>query len=448
MEALHSTKSSVIHRDLRHAPPVAARAEGVRVWDASGKRYLDATSGGVAVSCLGYGNSEVKDAIVAQLRDCAYIHSSFFTTVATEELAEFLTTRAPGDLSSVCFVGSGSEATDTALKMARQYFLEIGRPERRKIIARRQSYHGATIGALSVGGNKKRRGFYEPYLFDVDFVEPCYAYRGRHEGESVEDFGLRVANTLEAAILRAGPETVAAFIAEPVVGATLGCVPAVPGYLRRIREICDRYGVLLILDEVMCGMGRTGYLFTCEEDEVVPDLLTAAKGLGGGFQPIGVVFARHSIVEAIAAGSGALMHGYTYMGHAAACAGSLAVQRIIDRDRLLAQVRERGVALRTRLDETFGQHPLVGDIRGRGLFLGLEFVADRATKASLDPEMGYCKRLKQAALSNGLMVYALGGTIDGVRGDHVVLSPAFTVSCAEIDEIVDRLATSIEDATP
>ncbi|WP_026380817.1 aspartate aminotransferase family protein [Afifella pfennigii] len=438
--------SAVLHRGLARTPPVAVEAKGLWVREASGKAYLDAVSGGAAVSAIGHGDPRLAAAIAAQLEKLAYAHTSFFTSEPAEELAEHLIAKAPAGLSKVLYASGGSEAVEAALKLARQYWLERGRPEKARVIARRQSYHGATLGALSVGGNLPRREAYAPMLFDVTLIEPCYAYRLRRPGESDREYGLRAASELELAILAAGPENVAAFIAEPVVGATLGCAPAVEGYLKRIRQICDRYEVLLILDEVMCGMGRTGYAYACEEDGVAPDLIALAKGLGGGYQPIGAVLVHERIAEAIAAGSGALRHGFTYMGHPVACAAALQVQKIIAEEGLVARARELGARLRRGLEAAFGQHPHVGDIRGRGLFLGLELVADRDSKAPFDPELALHARLKAKAMENGLMVYPSGGTIDGRSGDHVLLAPAYTARETEIEEIVARLEASL-DAT-
>jgi hypothetical protein len=346
---------------------------------------------------------------------------------------------APGDLDKVYFVSGGSEAIEAAVKLARQYFVESGEPQRTRLIARRQSYHGNTLGALSLGGNMWRRQPFAPILLESHHIAPCYAYRERHDDESDEAYGRRAADALEAKLLELGPETVAAFALETVVGATAGAVPPAPGYLRRVREICDRHGVLLIFDEVMCGMGRTGHLFACAEDGVTPDMLCVAKGLGGGYQPIGAVLVTGSIYDSIAGGSGFFQHGHTYMGHALACAAALAVQHAIRDDDLLANVRERGAALRTALEERFGNHHHIGDIRGRGLFLGLELVAERASKRPFDPALGLHIRIKRRAMAEGLICYPGGGTIDGKRGTHILLAPPFIIDGAQVTEIVDKL---------
>tara|TARA_E500000318_G_scaffold45484_3_gene43009 strand:- start:155 stop:1483 length:1329 start_codon:yes stop_codon:yes gene_type:complete len=435
----------VFHRSAVATYPVATSGEGVYIKDTTGKSYLDA-SGGAAVSCLGHSDKRVIDAIKAQLDEIPFAHSGFFSNEPMERLADHLIARAPGDLDRVYFVSGGSEAVEAALKMARQYFMEIGQPERHKIIARKQSYHGNTLGALAVGGNEWRREQFRPLLIDITHVSPCYAYRGRQDDESEETYGQRVADELEAAIQEHGPETVAAFVCEPVVGATLGAVPPVPGYLKRIREICDRHGILLIFDEVMCGMGRTGYLFACEEDGVAPDLLTIAKGLGAGYQPIGATLVSKKIFEAIRDGSGFFQHGHTYMGHPAACAGALAVQHVIEDDGLLDKVRVMGEKLKTALEERFGNHPHVGDIRGRGLFIGIELVEDRASKQSFDPDLKLHAKVKANAMANGLMCYPMGGTIDGRVGDHVLLAPPFIIDDSHVAEIVEKLGAAVESA--
>jgi adenosylmethionine-8-amino-7-oxononanoate aminotransferase len=437
--------SNVIHRSLRSTPLTAASAQGVTITDSEGRRYLDA-SGGAAVSCLGHGHPDVLAAMHAQLDRLAYAHTSFFTSEVSEALASHLAQQAPPGLDQVYFVSGGSEAVEAALKLARQYFVEIGQPQRTQFVARRQSYHGNTLGALAVGGNEWRRQQFAPLLIDVGRVSPCYEYRDRREGESQPAYTQRLLEELDAEFLRIGPERVIAFVAEPVVGATLGAVPPTPGYLSGVRALCDRYGILFIADEVMCGMGRTGSLYAVEPDGVVPDLITVAKGLGGGYQPIGAVLAHSRIVEPIRRGSGLFQHGHTYIGHPMAAAAALAVQQVIQRDNLLEAVRERGAYLRRALGEKLGRHPHVGDIRGRGLFMGVELVQDRASKSPFDPVHKLHARIKSQAMANGLLVYPMGGTIDGRVGDHVLLAPPFIVTEAELDQVVERLAQSIDQA--
>ena len=435
----------IIHRSLRETPPVAASASGIRVSDREGRTYIDA-SGGAAVSCLGHGHPDVLAAMHAQIDRIAYSHTSFFTTDAAEELAEMLVAGAPSGIAHVFMVSGGSEAMEAALKLARQYFVEKGEPERSRFIARRQSYHGNTLGALAVGGNAARRKLYAPLLIDVAHVSPCYEYRDREAHETPERYSERLARELEAEIESIGARHVIAFVAETVVGATLGAVPPTPGYFKRVREICDRHGILLILDEVMCGMGRTGTLHACEQEGVAPDLMAIAKGLGGGYQPIGAVLASKKIVETIREGSGVFRHGHTYVGHAVAAAAALAVQRVIRRDGLLARVRENGAYFAGRLCEALGSHPHVGDIRGRGLFAGIELVEDRGSKRPFAAELRLHAKIKAEAMRRGLMVYPMGGTIDGERGDHVLVAPAFIATREDLDAIVERLAMSIEAA--
>jgi adenosylmethionine-8-amino-7-oxononanoate aminotransferase len=435
----------ILHRSPNAVMPVAVSGSGVEIIDSGGRRYLDA-SGGAAVSCLGHGHPDVLAAMRRQLDSIAYAHTSFFTTEVAERLADRLIENAPPGLSHVYLVSGGSEAIEAALKMARQFCVEIGQPERRHVIARRQSYHGNTLGALAVGGNAWRRAQFEPLLIQTHHIDPCYAYRMQREGESDANYAVRSAQALEDKILEIGADRVIAFVAETVVGATSGAVPPVGDYFKRIRAICDRYGVLLILDEVMCGMGRTGTLHACEQEDVAPDLMAVAKGLGGGYQPIGAVMLTQQIAEAFTKGSGAFQHGHTYMGHPMAAAAALAVQEVIRRDGLLANVVEMGARLEGRLEERFGQHPFVGDIRGRGLFWALELVSDRASKRPFDPAAKLHGRVKREAMAVGLMVYPTGGTIDGVQGDHILLAPPFIVEAAQVDEIVDRLGLALDAA--
>ncbi|MYM25568.1 aspartate aminotransferase family protein [Duganella sp. FT135W] len=431
--------SHIIHRNLHQPPPVAVRASGITVTDSSGREYIDA-SGGAAVSSLGHAHPEVLAAMHAQIDRNAYAHTAFFTCEAAEQLAARLAADAPGDLDHVYLVSGGSEAMETALKLARQYWLEEGQPQRSVFIARRQSYHGNTLGALAVGGNEWRRAPFAPLLVDVPRVSPCYEYRERTDGQSTADYTAALLRELEHAILAAGPENVIGFVAETVVGATAGAVPPTPGYFRGVRKLCDQYGLLLILDEVMCGMGRCGTLYAFEQEGVLPDLVVLGKGLGAGYQPIGAVLARQHIVQRLRDGSGAFQHGHTYMGHPVAAAAALAVQNVIRRDNLLGAVIVRGAALRRMLRDAFGEHPHVGDIRGRGLLIGLELVKDRDSKAPFDPMRRLHAAIKEEAMARGLMVYPMGGTIDGRRGDHVLLAPPFIASEAQLAEITSRLA--------
>ena len=435
--------SHVLHRNLNQEYPTAVKGDGPYIVDREGRRYLDA-SGGAAVSCLGHSDEAVAQAIKDQVSQLAYAHTSFFTSDPMEQLADFLIERAPAGLDAVYFVSGGSEAVEAALKLARQYFVEIGQPQRKHLIARRQSYHGNTLGALATGGNAWRRQQFEPLLINVSHVSPCYAYRDQQPDETPEAMGIRLAAELEAEILRLGAENVMAFVAEPVVGATLGAVTAVPGYFKRIREVCDRYGVLLILDEVMCGMGRTGSLFAAEQEGVTADLITIAKGLGAGYQPIGATLVSQRIRDAIANGSGFFQHGHTYIGHATACAAALAVQQTIEARDLLTRVNVLGEGLKARLNERFAHHPHVGDIRGRGLFQGLELVADRDSRKPFDASLKLHARLKKAAMAEGLMCYPMGGTLDGRQGDHILLAPPFILQESHLDEITAKLGRAID----
>jgi adenosylmethionine-8-amino-7-oxononanoate aminotransferase len=439
------TRSRILHRDPRWALPRAVGGEGPWLIDREGKRYFDA-SGGAAVSCLGHGHPEVIAAIKGQIDRLAYAHTGFFTTEPAEALADFLVERAPPELGRVYFVSGGSEANETAMKLARQYHYERGETDRRHFIARRQSYHGNTIAALSIGGNPGRRAVYEPILLPAHHIAPCYAYRGLADGETEEAYGRRVADELEAEIEALGPGTVAAFVAETVVGATLGAVPPVPGYFKRIREICDRHGVLLILDEVMSGMGRTGTLYAFEQDGIVPDIVTFAKGLGGGYQPIGAVLMRETVHDTIIGGSGAFQHGFTYIGHATACAAALAVQQVIESQELHARCRSMGELLRAGLEARLGQHPHIGDIRGRGLFLGIELVEDRETRRPFAPERKLFARIKRQAFGLGLICYPNGGTVDGRSGDHILLAPPFILEEGHVDLITGGIAQAIDRA--
>ena len=437
--------SHIFARHTRQQPPTVTGGQGCYLVDSTGKRYLDA-SGGAAVSCLGHGDAQVIQAIKDQLDRIAFAHTGFFTSEPAEALADLLIANAPAGLDRVYLVSGGSEATEAAIKLARQYWVEKGQPQRGRLIARKQSYHGNTIGALSAGGNEWRRSQFGPLLLDVSHIDPCYDYRLRAEGESLEAYGQRAAQALEDEILRLGPDTVMAFMAEPVVGATAGALAPAPGYFKRIREICDRYGVLLILDEVMCGMGRTGTLFACEQDGIAPDIACIAKGLGAGYQPIGAMLCTAEIYDAIAQGSGFFQHGHTYIGHPTAAAGGLAVVRALLERGLVARAAEQGEKLQARLTDRFGQHPHVGDIRGRGLFRGIELVADRETKAPFDPSRGVAAKIKKAAFEGGLICYPMAGTIDGRQGDHVLLAPPFIIEDGQLDELTDKLAAAIDAA--
>lgn len=435
--------SHVFPRNSKAPPPMVARGQGVYLYDQAGKAYLNC--GDAAVSCLGHGDPHVADAMRAQLENVAFAHTGYFTSEPAERLADKLIAVAPEGLDRVYFVSGGSEAMEAAMKLARQYFIETGEPQRTKVIARRQSYHGNTLGALAAGGNAARRAPFSPLLMEVSHVSPCYAYREQTDGETDDQYVDRLIIELEEEIRRLGPETVMAFVAEPVVGATLGAVPPVGTYFEKVRALCDAHGILLILDEVMCGMGRTGRLFASEHYGVAPDICAIAKGLGAGYQPIGAMLCSAEIHDAIEGGSGFFQHGHTYLGHPIACAAALAVlERLLD-DQVLARVQPIGEALQAALTDRFGQNPHVGDIRGEGLFRAIELVQSRETKHPFDPADKIHAKLKSAAFEAGLICYPMGGTIDGVSGDHVLMSPPFVISESEVDELVDKLDTALQE---
>jgi len=440
------SKSRVLHRSLRETPPKAVGGEGVWLIGEDGRRILDA-SGGAAVSCLGHQHPRVLEAMSRQASKLAYAHTSFFSSEPAEALADKLVGHEPGGLGYAYLVSGGSEAIEAAIKLARQYFIEAGQPQRQRFIARRQSYHGNTLGALAAGGNAWRREPYAPLLSSAfSHVTPAFAYHEKRDSESEADFVARLAAELEAEFQRLGPENVAAFIAEPVVGATAGCVPAPEGYFRAVREICDRHDALLILDEVMCGMGRTGTRHAWEQEGIAPDIQAIAKGLGGGYQPIGAMLAGARIVDVIRDGSGAFQHGHTYLAHPLACAAALEVQQVIDDEQLLDRVKDLGRHLERRLTERFGNHRHVGDIRGRGLFQAIELVADRATRTPFDPALKLNQRIKAMAFEGGLGCYPAGGCMDGRSGDHVLLAPPYIATPDDIDMIVDRLGQAVDSA--
>ena len=437
--------SQIFHKLTGSLPPVAAYAKGVYVYDDQNREYIDAC-GGAAVSCLGYNHPAIIKSIQKQAEQLAYVHSSFFTSYPAETLAEKLVSIAPEGLNRVVLMSGGSEGMETSFKLARQYFYERGEHERRFFISRKQSYHGATFGALSVGQHFRRRRPFLPLLSASNAVSACNPYRYQKPDETEQEYGLRVANELEDKLKELGPENVIAFVAETVGGATAGVLPPVKGYFKRIREICDEYGILLILDEVMCGSGRTGSFFACTQEDIVPDILTLAKGLGAGYQPIAATLCADSIFSTVDEGSGALIHSFTYMGHTLASAAAVAVIETVEKDNLLSNVQKMGNYLITQLRNSLSSHRYVGDVRGRGLFIGVEFVADKESKEGLDPELKYHSVFKKTCFQNGLMVYPSPGTIDGIVGDHVLLAPHYTIDESIADKIVDRIASSIDQS--
>ena len=435
--------SNVFPRQITNPPIKAVSSDGCYIIDENGKQYFDG-SGGAAVSCLGHGDPDVIKAVQDQTSKMAFAHTGFFSSDPAEELAELLIDNAPGELDRVYFVSGGSEAIEAAIKLARQFHIENGEPSRHHIIARKQSYHGNTLGALAAGGNKWRRNQFEPILIDASHISPCYEYVDKLKEETSFDYGQRVAQELEDEILRLGTDKVMAFIVEPVVGATMGAVPAVPGYFKKVRNICDKYGVLLILDEVMCGMGRTGHLFASDFDEIAPDILCIAKGLGAGYQPIGAMLCSKNIYNRLGKGSGFFQHGHTYMGHPVACAAALAVLKAILNRKLLSSIKSKSNQLFNCLETQLGHHPNIGDIRGRGLFIGIEIVKNIETKKPFDPNLKVAASIKHAAFEAGLICYPMSGTRDGKWGDHILLAPPFIINENQIIELVNKLSISIE----
>jgi adenosylmethionine-8-amino-7-oxononanoate aminotransferase len=435
---------SVFYRSPGFQYPLGMRSEGVYLYDSNGKQYLDG-SGGAAVSCLGHGNAEVIEAIREQVGTLAFAHTAFFTNEPQEALAARVAERFGEPGAKVYFSAGGSEANETAIKMAKNYWMAKGRPSKSVFISRNQSFHGNTLGALSLSGSPGRRAIYQSIITDWPKIDPCFAYRFQLEDESAAEYAERSANSLEQAIIAAGPENVAAFFAETVSGATLGAAPAVPGYFVRIREICDRYEVLLALDEVMCGSGRTGTYFAFEQEDVLPDIVTLAKGLGGGYQPLGATVCRDFIHHGIVEAHKEFSHGHTYIGHATACAAGVAVQSVLDKENLLENVLARGEQLRQSLQSTFEQHPHVGDVRGRGLFVAIEFVKDKASKQPPPIELGLPAWLKNRAMEEGLICYPGGGTVDGKNGVHILLAPPFIYTEANVEELVAKLVVILGD---
>ena len=437
--------SFLLHRSLHERPLVPISASKHMIYLQNGQSILDAC-GGAAVANIGYGNSEVLDAISAQASCVSYIHTMLYTTPVAEELANLIVKDSPGGLSKAYFVGSGSEAMDSAMKLARQYFFEQGEVQRTHFIARRQSYHGNTIGSMSLSSNLGRLVPYKPIrLPNVSLVSPCYPYQYQREEESETDYVERLAHELEAEFQRVGPANVIAFVLEPIVGATSGCNTDVPGYLTAMKTICQKYGALLIMDEVMCGMGRSGTMFAWEHEGVAGDIVTIGKGLSGGYANIaGILIASH-IIDVLDAGTGSFNHGHTYQAHPPSCAAALAVQKIVQREKLVSRCKEMGEELHRMLQEALGEEKYIGDIRRRGLFYAIEFVRDRKIKESFDPGAKVGPRVQMRALDLGVAIYPGTGTVDGVVGDHVLLAPPFTITIEEIKHIVRTLATAYRD---
>jgi len=423
-----------------NAQPIVDYGRGSYVFDKTGKRYIDG-SGGPAVYCLGHANKEVNDAIKAQLDRIAHGYRGNFTSDPLEELQSVIAECCGRGFNNMLFVTGGSEAVESCLKLALQYQQAIGENKRVRFIARHRSWHGNTLGALAVSGFSQRRDLYEGALTPASFVSAANAYRPP-DGVAPEQLVAVLAAELDREIDAAGAQNVCAFIFEPVVGAAAGAVPAPPGYASAIREVCDHHGVLVIADEVMCGAGRTGTWRALEHDAVEPDIMAVAKGLGGGYIPLGAAIFHDRIAEPINREHGGPMSGHTFSGHTTACAGALAVQKIVARDGLLERIRNKGPWLMAALSDELGDHPHVGNIRGRGYFIGVEFVADRATREPFDPAQMVFAQIRDAAFANGLICYPVGGNVDGVRGDHAILAPPYNASDSELAEIVEKFVTT------
>ncbi|KAL7949185.1 pyridoxal phosphate-dependent transferase [Trichoderma barbatum] len=451
-EAVDANTSAVLHRDLKQVPFRVISSSGFYLQFDDGRRILDAT-GGAAVSCIGHGDLRVIDAITAQAKTLDYCHTMFYSCPSAEDLCKQLITSTNGQMAKAFIVSSGSEAMEAAMKLCRQYFIELSIPEpsRTHFIARRESYHGTTLGALSVGCHLGRRAIYEPILMkNISHVSPCNAYRNKMGNESIAEYVARLAKELDDEFQRVGSQNVCAFIAEPVVGAALGCIPAVEGYFKAMKAVCDKYGALLVLDEVMCGMGRTGTMHAWEQEGVVPDIQTIGKGLGGGYAPIAGLLVGHRVIKTLENGSGRFSHGQTYQAHPISCAAAAEVHRIMQSEDLVHNASRMGKYLGSLLKQKLGHHRYVGDIRGRGLFWGIEFIKDKDSKAPFDRELDIAMLVHQKGLglteSNGILLYPGSGTVDGKLGDHILIAPPYNVTTGHVDLIVNLAVTAIEAA--
>jgi adenosylmethionine-8-amino-7-oxononanoate aminotransferase len=440
---IDAAESRLIYRDLQKVYPTIVRGEGVYVYDADGKRYLDGSGGSSAVTAIGHGVPEVVAAIARQAATLAYAPTHAFATEAAEECARLIVEGfAPEGLERVWFVSGGSEATENALKIALQYQRERGKGSKHLVIGRWQSFHGATLATLAVGGNAGRRRPYSASLPAAEHIPPCFPYRC-WQGKGCPPCDLSCADHLERVIRQVGPENVAAFIAEPVVGATLGAVAASPGYFERIREICDRYDVLFIADEVMTGFGRTGKNFGIEHWGVTPDLIACAKGISGGYAPLGAVIVRPEIVGEVRGRGHSLVIGHTSGANPLSCATGAAVLRYLLEHDLVRNAAEVGAYLLGQLEAMATRHEMVGDVRGLGMLFGVELVQDRVTKTPFPPEWGVSKRIGEATLERGLVSYPMTGTVDGALGDHLLYAPPLTLNREQADELVAALDASL-----
>jgi len=439
--------SATIYKTLSQTPLRLTGGDGVWLHAAGRAPILD-TCGGVVVSSLGHCHPRICAAMARESEKIAWAHAGSFTCDAAEELAQFLVDQAGPGLSHVQFLSGGSEAMELAVKMAYQYHCEHGEAARNRFISRRHSYHGSTLGTLALSHNTMRRGVFEPLLSKVEFVSPCNAYRGKCDGETDDAYVARLAYELDEKISSLGAGTVAAFVAEPVVGSTNGAVPALPGYFRAIREVCDRHGVLLILDDVMSGMGRTGHLFSHQADGITPDIVAIGKGLAAGYQPIsGCMIAPH-IYAGLRDGSGVLQSGQTHVNHPFACAVALEVQKTIAEDGLIEAVNRQGARMQAGLQILAASNPFIGDVRGRGLFLGIEFVVDKATKLPMPNGEFIAAALKRAGLDHNVLLYPGSGTANGREGCHILFGPPFIATDAEVDEALSRIGGAINACVP
>lgn len=448
MGDLQSTSEShLMHRSLLHPPETVTSASGVYLTLSSGRKILDGCAG-AAVAIIGHGNTEVRDAMMTQACEVSYVHTLTYTTSSAEYLANYILEGEPFGLTRAYFVGSGSEAMDSAMKLARQYHVENGQPERVRFVSRRQAYHGNTIGAMSVGSHVARRAPYENAILldNVSYVSPAYEYRVRKDGETEEEYSKRLVDEVETEFLSVGPEKIMAFIAETVGGATAGCITPPAGYFSGVSKLCKKYGILLILDEVMCGVGRCGTFFAFEQDgDVQPDIVTTGKGLGGGYVPIAATLVHRNIIETLKKGTASFNHGHTYQAHPVSCAAALAIQKIIRRDDLVSRSATLGKRLHKSLIDTFQDLEFVGNIRGRGLFWGIEFVQNKKTKAPFDSKIHFGVKVQERAFELGLAVYPGMGTADGLTGDHVIVSPPLTINEEEMDIMISLLKRAYDD---
>ncbi|EWZ36606.1 putative aminotransferase [Fusarium oxysporum] len=442
-----ASEPHLLHRSLLTRPETVTSASGIWITLSSGRKILDGCAG-AAVAIIGHGNTEVRDAMVEQMSSVSYVHTMAYTTDSAENLANYILEGEPFDLTRAYFVGSGSEAMDSAMKLARQYHVENGQPQRTKFVSRRQAYHGNTIGAMSVGSFVARRAPYEGAILldNVSYVSPAYEYRVRKDDETEQDYAQRLVDELEAEFQAVGPDTIMAFVAETVGGATAGCISPPAGYFEGVGKICRKYGILLILDEVMCGVGRCGTFFAFEQDgDVRPDIVTTGKGLGGGYAPIAATLVHRNIIETLKKGTASFNHGHTYQAHPVSCAAALAIQKIIRRDNLIARAATLGARLHKCLVEVFQGLEFVGNIRGRGLFWGIEFVKDKKTKRPFDSKIRFGVKVQERAFQLGLAVYPGSGTADGKQGDHVIVSPPLTITEDEMDELLVLLKRAYDD---